>query len=378
MEKVALAIAVGVLYKEAAQIRRHIQQRRARMRLRMEQRRVLFAYLLTAEQNTFQRYSQINDQVPILAQFFSGDELKESFRLSRDSINMLVQMLPRQKAHGWSHEIEVLVTVYWLACGASYRVTAGIFHMPLATVCRHVHNVIEEIMTILHRVIHFPKPAEMEEVGAGFAHLAGHEAFRSAAGAIDGCHVRIVPPAEPQKKCYINRKLFPSIILQGICDAKGAFLDVYVGNPGSVHDALVLRRSPIYQQALYPPPGYFLLGDGGYPCLKHPVAIITPYRQPVASQVEARYNRIHTKARNIIERTFGILKTRWRAIFLRALEIRPLFAPKVIGACCALHNICVATGDILEEETQEQGDSEGDIGDAAVDQRDLSGNCLRR
>ncbi|XP_054483422.1 uncharacterized protein LOC129116655, partial [Anoplopoma fimbria] len=253
--------------------------------------------------------------------FFSGADLKPAFRLSRSSINMLVQMLPRQKAHGWSHEMEVLVTVYWLACGASYRVTADIFAMPLATVCRTVHNVVEEMMTILHRVIHFPKPEEMEEVGAGFVRLAGHEAFRCAAGAIDGA-------------------------MQGICDAKGAFLDVYIGNTGSVHDALVLRRSPMYKQALYPPAGYILLGDGGYPCLQRPVAIMTPYRQPVASQVEARYNRHHAKARNIIERTFGILKTRWRSIFLRALEIRPLFAPKVIGACCILHNMCVAAGEV--------------------------------
>ena len=32
------------------------------------------------------------------------------------------------KSHGWSHEVEVLVTVYWLACGASYRVTADLFN----------------------------------------------------------------------------------------------------------------------------------------------------------------------------------------------------------------------------------------------------------
>ncbi|XP_054456751.1 putative nuclease HARBI1 [Anoplopoma fimbria] len=257
---------------------------------------------------------------------------------------MLVQMLPRQKAHGWSHEMEVLITVYWLTCGASYRVTADIFAMPLATVCRTIHNVVEEMMTILHRIINFPKTEEMEEVGAG------HEAFRCAAGAIDGA------------------------------SAKGAFLDVYIGNTGSVHDALVLRRSPMYKQALYPPAGYMLLGDGGYPCLQRPVAIMTPYRQPVASQVEARYNRHHAKARNIIERTFGILKTRWRSIFLRALEIRPLFAPKVIGACCILHNMCVAAGDILEEEEEEEEEGPGpdDSEDVAeVVQRELSGNGVR-
>lgn len=63
-----------------------------------------------------------------------------------------------------------------------------------------VHNVVEEIMTILHRVINFPKPEEIEGVGADFACLADHEAFCSAAGALDRCRVSILPPAEPQKK----------------------------------------------------------------------------------------------------------------------------------------------------------------------------------
>ncbi|RXN19419.1 nuclease HARBI1 [Labeo rohita] len=197
--------------------------------------------------------------------------------------------------------------------------------MPLATVRRTVHNVVEEMMTILHKVIHFPKAEKMEE---------------------------------------------------GTCDAKRAFIDVYIGNPGSVHDALVLRRSPLYQQALYPPAGYCLLGDGGYPCLQHPIAIMTPYRQAVAGQVEARYNRHHAPARNIIERTFGMLKTRWHAIFLRALEIRPLFAPKVIAACCILHNICMIGGDLLEEESHGQDGSEDDAENEPVDERDLSGNHL--
>ena len=197
---------------------------------------------------------------------------------------MLLQMLPLERTHGWGAEMEVLVTLYWLACGASYRVAGDIFCMPLATVCRVVHRIIDKMMDTLHRAIHFPKEEEMVEVGAGFARLAGHEAFRWAAGAIDGCHVRIRPPGEPQRQTYINRKLFPSIILQGICDSRGLFLDVYIGNAGSVHDALVLRRSPMYQQALYPPEGYFLLGEGGYPCLEFPVAIITPYRQPVYSE----------------------------------------------------------------------------------------------
>uniref|UniRef100_A0A668S746 DDE Tnp4 domain-containing protein n=1 Tax=Oreochromis aureus TaxID=47969 RepID=A0A668S746_OREAU len=302
----------------------------------------------------FQMYIVINIfgiALLYLSIFFTGADLKPAFRLSRPSINMLVQMLLREKQHSWNSKIEVPVTIYCLACGASYRVTADIFSMPVATVCRIVHSVIEEMMTILHRVIHFPKAEEMEEVGAGFARLAGNEAFRCTAGAIDGCHIRILPPGEPHKRSYINRKLFPSIVLQGICDSRSTFLDVYIGNSGSVHDARVLRRSSMYKQALYPPAGFFLLGDGGYPSLQHP---LSTYRKRENRTAGFLFNRHHAKARIIIERTFGILKTRWRSIFLRALDIQPLFAPKVVGACCILHNICVATNDVHQEEGQEE------------------------
>ncbi|XP_030633769.1 olfactory receptor 11A1-like [Chanos chanos] len=89
-------------------------------------------------------------------------------RRQKTSITMLLQMLSQEKPHGWSDEIEVLFTIYWLACGASYRATSDILRVPVATVCRIVHNVVEEKMNILHRVIHFSKAEELEVAGAGF------------------------------------------------------------------------------------------------------------------------------------------------------------------------------------------------------------------
>ncbi|CAM4695786.1 unnamed protein product [Leuciscus chuanchicus] len=171
-------------------------------------------------------------------------------------------MLPRQKPHGWSHEIEVAVCLYWLACGTSYRVIADIFAIPRATVGRIVHSIVDDMMAIVHK--------EISNV-------------------------------------------------QGVPISTSWLLSSW-------------RR-------------------GG---LQHPLTLMTPYRQPVAGQVEARFNKHHAKARNIIESTFGMLKTRWRAIFLRALEIQPLFAPKVIAAFCILHNLCLSTDDILEEEEEEE------------------------
>lgn len=133
-------------------------------------------------------------------------------------------------------------------------------------------------MAILPKVVDLPRSEEhLLQIGSGFASLTNHQAFDKAVGAIDGCHVRIKPPAGPDGQWYKNRKLFASILLQGICDHKGAFLDVFVGYPGSVHDTRVLKNSSIYKQAKYPPQSFFLLGDGGY-CTEKPITVMTLFR----------------------------------------------------------------------------------------------------
>ncbi|KAJ4918382.1 hypothetical protein JOQ06_019547, partial [Pogonophryne albipinna] len=160
----------------------------------------------------------------------------------------------------------------------------------MSTVCRLVHTGVEKIAALRQEVIKLPPPGELEEVGQGFARLANSPA---------------------------------------VCDGKGFF----VGYPGSVHDTRVLKNSNIYKQALYPPSGFFLLGDGGYPCMEVPVAIITPYREPLQGRVQSRFNQHHARARSIVERAFGMMKTRWRLLFFKALEVHHTFVPSVITAC---------------------------------------------
>lgn len=68
--------------------------------------------------------------------------------------------------------------------------------------------------------------------------------FPGVVGVIDGCHIPISAPTE-YPISYINRKGFYSILLQGICNNKMQFIDVFVGICGSVHDARVWRLSDI-------------------------------------------------------------------------------------------------------------------------------------
>uniref|UniRef100_A0A3Q4HGW6 DDE Tnp4 domain-containing protein n=1 Tax=Neolamprologus brichardi TaxID=32507 RepID=A0A3Q4HGW6_NEOBR len=230
-----------------------------------------------------------------------------------------------------------------------------LFAIPRSTVHRIVHRVTEEVVAILHQVIHLPRtPEDLDAMSHRFAGLARHIAFLKAAGAIDCCHVRIK-----------NRKLFPSILQQAICDHQDRFISTYVGWSGSVHDSRVLHNSPLYWQAIYPPPVHFILTDGGYPCLQHPLPLITPYKRPVQGVGAQRFNSHHSRARSIIEHAFGMMKTRFHAIFLRALEVHHTF---LIAACAVLHNICLGVGDIVApgDEPKDDVQDEGETGLEAV------------
>ncbi|KAJ8249267.1 hypothetical protein GJAV_G00232970 [Gymnothorax javanicus] len=77
---------------------------------------------------------------------------------------------------------------------------------------------------------------------------------------------------------YLNRMLFPSIQPQAVCDKKGLFINTFMGYPSSVLDVRVLKNSRIYKEASFSPLKYFIVADGGYPCIERPVAIITPHR----------------------------------------------------------------------------------------------------
>ncbi|XP_053180445.1 putative nuclease HARBI1 [Scomber japonicus] len=305
-------------------------------------------------------YCRINLAVPVLDRFLNNGDTRQGFRLSRESLAVLLNLLHQDQRHGLGATIETLVFLFWLASGASYRVVSRVFGMPRSTVHRIVHRVTGEVVAIRHKVIHLPKTAEdLAAVTRGFAGLAGHRAFLKAAGAMDGCHVRIKPPSGPDGHCYLNRKMFSSIILQAVCDHQGRFVDVYVGWPGSVHDSRVLRHSPLYTQAAYPPPGHFILADGGYPCLQHPLPLITPYKRPLQGVGPQRFNAHHSRARSIIERAFGMMKTKFRAIFFKALE--------VITACAVLHNICLGVGDIMPPEDELQDAMEEDEGENGLE-----------
>ncbi|XP_024875157.1 putative nuclease HARBI1 isoform X2 [Temnothorax curvispinosus] len=125
---------------------------------------------------------------------------------------------------------------------ASYRDVADRFGVTISCLHTIITRVTQFIMTLAPNVIRYPTAVEKEESATYFLQEKG---FPGVIGAIDGSHIRIDKPMEDPDS-YINRKSYFSIHMQGTVNHKMKFIDVFIGYPGSVHDARVLKNSTIY------------------------------------------------------------------------------------------------------------------------------------
>lgn len=87
--------------------------------------------------------------------------------------------------------------------------------------------------------------------------------------------------------------------------------------------------------------------------------MMTPILNAEPDSPEAYYTEKHVKARNIVERTIGILKARFRCLLVhRVLHYQPQIAGYIANACVILHNICnaanIAIPELSEDEVQQE------------------------
>lgn len=83
---------------------------------------------------------------------------------------------------------------------------------------------------------------------------------------------------------------------------------------------------------------------------------MTPLPNQPDGTPKFRYNEALCKARNPIERLFGVLKGTWRCLSQqRILLYEPGFAGRIVNACSVLHNIR------LQEYETDDTDNTGEI-----------------
>ncbi|KAK8772751.1 hypothetical protein V5799_024004 [Amblyomma americanum] len=292
---------------------------------------------------------KVADYVCTVVKHYSGEEFRRNFRLRRQACYDLIAMFeesecfPSNRHHGGSPaktpEEHILSFVWYAANKASMRECSVLFNMAESTQLVVINRVLDFLCHIASNVIHFS--SDKDRLAEDFRKLAG---FPNVIGCIDGTYIPIRCPSNKIRSTYINRHDQVSITMQGICDARGKFMDVFTGPPSKVHDARVLRLSPVHEDlpTLCEVNKFHILGDAAYPIREH---LLTPFKHygPMTA-AKTNYNQCHATTRVIIENAFGMLKQRFRQ--LRYVEFTTVDKiTKFVVACCVLHNICLDGGD---------------------------------
>lgn len=198
-----------------------------------------------------------------------------------------------------------------------------------------------------------PMPREADQwldVADNFFHRWN---FPNCIGSIDGKHVVTTCPPNSGSLHY-NYKGTYSIVLMAMADAYYKFLYVNIGSYGRNSDAGIFAHSSLgkaimnpYEQLDIPqdapikgaeefgPLPFVAVGDEAFPLQRH---LMRPYPARGALLEHEAFNYRHSRARRIVECTFGILATRWR-VFHTKIALHPKNVNKVVQAACVLHNM---------------------------------------
>ncbi|GLV40063.1 uncharacterized protein CBL_02948 [Carabus blaptoides fortunei] len=148
-----------------------------------------------------------------------------------------------------------------------------------------------------------------------------------------------------------------------ISDSDCRILAVNARYPGSVHDSAIFQMSNIrnFLRTEYENghKSSHLIGDSGYALEPW---LFTPFLNYEEGSNEVLFNNMLKSARNVIERTNGVLKGRFRCLSRhRVLNYHPATAAYIIYACCVLHNIAIKARLAWNEEMNDADiDEEGD------------------
>jgi len=213
-----------------------------------------------------------------------------------------------------------------------------------------VSNIIRETCGIIWNELSSiylkpPTTIEWEEKGREF-----YERWNlpNCIGAMDGKHISVQAPKKSGSK-YFNYKRTFSIVLMAICDANYSFTLVNVGAFGSQSDGAVFKESAFGKamennQLDIPAdtvlPGIdisfpmFFAADEAFPLKRY---IMRPFPGNNLTEEQQIFNYRLSRARRIIENSFGILVTRWRVLRTNIIaDVSTI--ERIVCATLCLHN----------------------------------------
>lgn len=238
-------------------------------------------------------------------------------------------------------------TFRFLATGETFSSLHFQFRLGISTVSVIVKDTCHVLWDQLHEeFIPHPNCEKWLEIADKFWNVCQ---FPNCIGAVDGKHIRIIKPQGTGSQ-YFNYKKYFSIILMAIADAQYRFVAVDVGAYGRTNDSMVFKNSfmgrSLYNREFnFPPPKplpgtdsppmpYVLVGDEAFQMCGN---IIKPYSSRGLDLKKRTFNYRLTRARRMVECTFGILVAKWR-IFSQPINLKVETVDEVVKCAVVLHN----------------------------------------
>ncbi|XP_037960334.1 putative nuclease HARBI1 [Teleopsis dalmanni] len=277
-------------------------------------------------------------------------QFRENFRVRRLTTEKIIDQYGKSSHYkhkiraggemGSSSETQCLIFLWFAGNKTTYRKVANLFHIASSTVHKYISCISDFLFNISAKVIRMPSGDEKDSNAQQFFQIAG---FRNVLGYIDGTYIYVRKPANKIRSTYINRHGLLSITLKTICDGNKRFLDLFVGSPSKIHDALIYKLSPISKQlSSVCVDKFHIFGDSAYPLREY--LLITNKDYGDLSQQQKPFNKKHNQTRVSIENSFALLKQRWRQ--LSHLDFFPVDRMcKFVLGCCVLHNLCIEEKD---------------------------------
>ncbi|XP_053405189.1 putative nuclease HARBI1 [Mercenaria mercenaria] len=236
-----------------------------------------------------------------------------------------------------SHQMPVLTGLRYLAKGDFLSEVADLNGVSRSSACHIIDSFVEAVNDRL-------------------------DSIRFEAGLLqDGTLIPIIAPSQ-NEEVYVCRKNYHAINVQAVVDHRARFIDLVAKWPGSTHDASIFDNCGLKDDNLRML-GYgsqnligrlimtsfgttdhlerhelgHLLGDSGYPLRKY---LITPVTT-ATTEKEVRFNQAHSSGRMVVERAFGMLKSRFRCLHRTGVLYKsPGKCYQIVTACTRLHNFC--------------------------------------
>ncbi|XP_035551106.1 uncharacterized protein LOC118349685 [Juglans regia] len=226
-----------------------------------------------------------------------------------------------------SVEEALAMFAYTVAHAKVQRITADWFQHSTEIVNRHVYAVMVALCNIAPDVI---APTHTTGVAPYIQGNPKHYPWFEATNA------------------YLSRHQQVSQNVLAACDFDMKFTFIYAGWEGTAHDARLFMDAlslPGIDFSL-PPEGYYYLVDSAFPCTRGFMPLYPRVRyhrfdrhsNSSFSGYQDYFNYRHSSLRNVIERTFGVLKKRFR--ILKSMNPYKVTQQRYIAiTCCVMHNI---------------------------------------